>query len=61
MTSKNSFKIGLNMKFIKELLSFLKSRKKLWLAPIIMLLIILGGLLIVAQGKVIAPFVYTLF
>ena len=49
------------MKFIKELLSFLKSRKKLWLAPIIMLLIILGGLLIVAQGKVIAPFVYTLF
>tara|TARA_Y100001970_G_C13890612_1_gene678540 strand:+ start:571 stop:720 length:150 start_codon:yes stop_codon:yes gene_type:complete len=49
------------MSFIKELWSFLKIRKKLWLAPIIIVLIILGGLLILAQGSVVAPFIYTLF
>ena len=46
---------------IKELFTFLKVRKKLWLAPIILVMIILGGLLIMAQGSVIAPFIYTLF
>lgn len=46
---------------LKELFIFLKERKKLWLAPIIMVMIILGGLLIMAQGSVIAPFIYTLF
>ena len=46
---------------LKELFIFLKVRKKLWLAPIIMVMIILGGLLIMAQGSVIAPFIYTLF
>ncbi len=49
------------MEFIKELWNFLKIRKKLWLAPIIMVLIILGGLLVLAQGSVVAPFIYTLF
>jgi hypothetical protein len=49
------------MNFILELLSFLKSRKKLWLAPLIFILLIFGGLLIVSQGTVVAPFVYTLF
>jgi fluoride ion exporter CrcB/FEX len=47
--------------FIKELWAFLKSRKKLWLLPLIMVMVILGGLLILAQGSVIAPFIYTLF
>jgi hypothetical protein len=46
---------------LKELFTFLKVRKKLWLAPIILVMIILGGLLIIAQGSVIAPFIYTLF
>ena len=46
---------------IKELFTFLKVRIKLWLAPIILVMIILGGLLIMAQGSVIAPFIYTLF
>jgi|TARA_B100000989_G_scaffold69807_1_gene48826 hypothetical protein len=46
---------------LKELFTFLKVRKKLWLAPIILVMIILGGLLIMAQGSVIAPFIYTLF
>tara|TARA_Y200000002_G_scaffold349212_1_gene325682 strand:+ start:280 stop:429 length:150 start_codon:yes stop_codon:yes gene_type:complete len=49
------------MKFLKELFTFLAYRKKLWLAPIILVLIILGGLLILAQGSVVAPFIYTLF
>tara|TARA_B110000967_G_C18734470_1_gene484355 strand:+ start:103 stop:252 length:150 start_codon:yes stop_codon:yes gene_type:complete len=49
------------MEFLKELWVFLKVRKKLWLTPIIIVMIILGGLLILAQGSVIAPFIYTLF
>lgn len=49
------------MGFIKELWSFLRERKKLWLAPIIIVMIILGGLLILAQGSVVAPFIYTIF
>ena len=49
------------MQFLKELFTFLRRRRKLWLAPIIIVMVILGGLLILAQGSVIAPFVYTLF
>lgn len=49
------------MEFLKELLAFLRMRKKLWLAPIIIVMLILGGLLILAEGSVVAPFIYTLF
>lgn len=49
------------MNFIKELWAFLRVRKKLWLAPIIIVIVILGALLVAAQGSVIAPFIYTLF
>ena len=49
------------MEFLKELWAFLLVRKKLWLAPIIFVMLIVGGLLILAQGSVVAPFVYTLF
>jgi hypothetical protein len=49
------------MGFITEIWRFLRARKKLWLAPIIIVMVLLGGLLIVAQGSVIAPFIYTLF
>jgi hypothetical protein len=49
------------MEFLKELFEFLSLKKKLWLSPIIILMIILGGLLILAEGSVIAPFIYTLF
>ena len=48
------------MDFIKEMWMFLRDRKKLWLAPIIFVMMILGGLLILAQGSVVAPFIYTL-
>lgn len=49
------------MRFIKELLHFLKVKKKLWLAPLILVLVLLGGLLVLAQGSVVAPFLYTIF
>ena len=49
------------MKFIKELWTFLRVRKKLWLAPIIFVMVMLGGLLFLVQGSVMAPFIYTLF
>ena len=47
--------------FIRELFTFLRVRKKLWLAPIIFVMLIIGGLLIIGQGSVVAPFIYTLF
>lgn len=47
--------------FIKELWKFMRVRKKMWLAPPIVLMIVIAALLILAQGSVIAPFVYTLF
>ena len=49
------------MEILKELWSFLRVRKKIWLAPLISVMLILGGLLILAQGSVVAPFIYTLF
>lgn len=49
------------MEFLRDLLAFLRVRKKLWLAPIIIVMLILGGLLMLAQGSVVAPFIYTLF
>ncbi len=47
--------------FLSEMWRFLKARKKLWLLPVIIAMVILGGLLVLAQGSVIAPFIYTLF
>ena len=47
--------------FIKELWAFLRVRKKLWISPIISLIIVIVALLIVAEGSVIAPFIYSLF
>ena len=47
--------------FIKELWAFVRIRKKIWLAPLIVLMVVIAALLILAQGSVIAPFIYTLF
>tara|TARA_B100000989_G_C19422802_1_gene419428 strand:- start:310 stop:459 length:150 start_codon:yes stop_codon:yes gene_type:complete len=49
------------MSFIKEFYNFIRARKKYWLIPIIIVSIILGGLIILAEGSVVAPFIYTLF
>ncbi|MEE8321261.1 MAG: DUF5989 family protein [Gammaproteobacteria bacterium] len=46
---------------IKDLWLFMRERKKFWLAPIIIVLVLLGGLIIFAQGSAVAPFIYTLF
>jgi hypothetical protein len=46
---------------IKELWLFMKVRKKFWLLPIILILLLLGGLLMLVQGSAVAPFIYTLF
>jgi hypothetical protein len=49
------------MSFFGELWQFLKARKKFWLLPIILVMVVLGGLLVLAQGSAVAPFIYTLF
>lgn len=49
------------MNILIELWTFLRIRKKYWLAPIIIVMLMLGGLLLLAQGSVVAPFIYTLF
>jgi len=46
---------------IKDLWGFMKTRKKFWLAPIIVIMLLLGTLLVLTQGSAIAPFIYTLF
>lgn len=46
---------------IGEIWRFLKMRKKFWLLPIIIMLLLLGSLLVLAQGSAVAPFIYTLF
>ena len=49
------------MSFLKELWEFLKVRKKFWLLPIILVMLLLGVLIVLAQGSAVAPFIYTLF
>ena len=46
---------------LKELWSFLKVRKKWWLTPIVVVLVLLGFLIVSSQGSALAPFIYTLF
>ena len=49
------------MEFLKEFLLFLAVRKKYWLLPIILVLVIVGGLIVLTQGSAVAPFLYTVF
>ena len=49
------------MSLLKEFWEFLKVRKKYWLFPIIIMLVIFGGLIVLSQGSAVAPFIYTLF
>lgn len=49
------------IEFIKEFCEFLKVRKKFWLLPIIIVLVLFGGLIILSQGTAVAPFIYTIF
>jgi len=45
----------------KELMSFLIQRKKFWLIPLVLILVLLGGILVVGQGSTLSPFIYTIF
>lgn len=47
--------------FLKDLWNYLRVRKKFWLLPIIIILVLVGGILFVSQGSVVAPFIYTIF
>ncbi len=49
------------MELLKDLWGFMRVRKKFWLAPIILVMLLLGALIVLAQGSAIAPFIYTLF
>ena len=49
------------MDFVLQMWRFLGARRKYWLLPIIVITLILGGLLVLAHGSVVAPFIYTLF
>ncbi len=46
---------------LKDLCAFMKERKKYWLAPIIVMMLLLGSLIVLSEGSAVAPFIYTLF
>lgn len=46
---------------VRELVAFMRERKKLWLLPLVLLLLVVGTFLVLAQGSVLAPFIYTVF
>jgi len=49
------------MEFVAELWMFMRERKKFWLLPIVLVLVLFGGLVVLTQGSAVAPFIYTLF
>jgi hypothetical protein len=49
------------MSFISELWHFMKVRKKFWLLPILLVVLLFGGLIVLAKGSAVAPFIYTIF
>lgn len=49
------------MAFLRELWMFMKVRKKFWMLPILLMMVVFGGLVVFTQGSAIAPFIYTVF
>jgi hypothetical protein len=49
------------LSLVKELWRFMRARRKYWLWPIIVMMVVLGGLVVLTQGSAVAPFIYTLF
>ncbi|MET0731978.1 MAG: DUF5989 family protein [Burkholderiales bacterium] len=49
------------MSFLAEMYAYVRTRRKFWLVPILVVMVLLGGLIVLSQGSVIAPFIYTLF
>ena len=57
----NKIKINFNMRFLKKIWEFLKVKKKYWLYPMLLLLLLFSGLIILSQGLVISPLIHTIF
>jgi hypothetical protein len=49
------------LSFLREFWSFLRARKKYWLLPIFLMMVIFGGIIVLSKGSAVAPFIYTLF
>ncbi len=49
------------LEFLQDLWAFMRVRKKFWLAPIVIVMVLLGALIVLTQGSAVAPFIYTLF
>lgn len=49
------------MALIRELWAYMRARKKYWLLPVLVVMLIVGGLIVLAKGSAVAPFIYTLF
>jgi hypothetical protein len=49
------------MSLLRELWDYTRARKKYWLLPLLIMMLIVGGLIVLAQGSAVAPFIYTLF
>ena len=49
------------MSFVRELWDFMRVRKKFWLLPILIMMLVFGGLIVLSQGSAVAPFIYTVF
>jgi hypothetical protein len=49
------------MDFVADLWRFMRVRKKFWLLPVLLMMVVFGGLVVLTKGSVIAPFIYTLF
>jgi len=49
------------MSFFLEIWEFLRVRKKFWLVPVLVMMVLFGGLLVLTQGSAVAPFIYTIF
>jgi len=49
------------MDFVAEILRFMMARRKFWLLPILVMMVVFGGLIVLTHGSAIAPFIYTLF
>jgi len=49
------------MSFLVEMWAFLRVRKKFWLLPILIMMVVFGGLVVLSQGSAVAPFIYTIF
>ena len=58
---KNSFNTMSKLSILSELWDFLKERKKWWLLPIVVFLVLLGSLIVLTQGSALAPFIYAIF